>query len=304
MDVHSLRVFAKVAELLSVTQAGEQLGLSQSAVSHQIAKLERETQVQLLERTGRRIKPTLAGEALCRHALEVIARCDGLPALVRAVGDPTRGVLRIGASVTACQYLVPDPLRELRACFPRLSISVVPGDSPQIGQWLADGQIDIGIIVRGNERTPGIQTRPLFRDRLGLVMPPAHPLVARPKLTPADLKDQTWVLYNRTSTTSTKIQRHLSKLGVNPANAIELGAFEAIKELIKLGLGLGVMSDWTLQDELTDGSLLWRPLPGPRLEREWCIALPSHREASVIEETFAGLCARVSRAPIGRQAVG
>lgn len=300
MDVHSLRVFATVAEELSLTRAGERLGLSQSAVSHQIAKLERETQCPLLDRGGRQVALTSAGEALLRHGSDVIARADALPALVRAAGAPGGGSLRIGASSIACQFLLPDPIRELRDCFANLALAVLPGDSPQITSWVAEGHVDVGVVVRGDKAPAAgkgqFVGRPLFRDRLGLVMNPSHPLAHAERLTANELGGQSWVLYTRASTTGRLIERHLERLRVARESVIELGAFEAIKELVKVGLGVGVMASWAVRDEVADGSLVWRPLPGPRLEREWSVVFAAGHAPTLIEETFADLCRRASRA--------
>ncbi|MDB5326093.1 MAG: transcriptional regulator, LysR family [Phycisphaerales bacterium] len=288
-DVHGLRVFNAVAEKMSLTRAGEAVGLTQSAVSHQLAKLEAEFRVKLLERHGRTISLTPAGAELRRYGTEIIQRVDALAGLMRSAADPGRGTLRIGATVTACQYLLPDPIRELRECFPGYAVNVLPGDSPVICPWLASGHVDIGIVVRG-EHTARLPTRKLFSDQLGLVCHPRHTFAAADKVTAGQLTDQQWIMYNPASATFGVVERHLTKLRVQLGSPIELGSVEAIKELVKVGLGISVLAKWVVRNELAEGSLLWRPLPGPKLLRDWVIALPPHRSVRMVEESAAEFC--------------
>src|ERR1700720_4721385 len=106
LDVHQLRVFVSVAENLSFTRAAERLFLTQSAVSHQIARLEREIGCPLLERQGRTVALTAAGREMAIHARRVFAAVDEAEVAARHAGRPDAGRLRIGASSTACQYII------------------------------------------------------------------------------------------------------------------------------------------------------------------------------------------------------
>ncbi|HEX8323307.1 MAG TPA: LysR family transcriptional regulator [Tepidisphaeraceae bacterium] len=288
-DVHSIRVFSAVAEKLSLTRAGEVLGLTQSAVSHQVAKLEAEFKVSLLERHGRTVSLTPAGEELLRHGREIIGRVDALGGLLRAAADPSRGQLRIGATLTACQYLLPDPIRELRECFPDYTVNVMPGDSPVVSDWLLSGDVDLGILI-GGKHSSTLQTRPLFTDELGLVFHPLHAFARQKKVAADDLLGQQWVMYNRASTTFGLVERHLAHLRVTTDRIIELGSIEAIKELVKVGLGISVLAPWVVRSEVAEGSLQWRPLPGRKLKRHWAVAFAPRRRPTLAEECVAEMC--------------
>src|SRR5688500_17313801 len=117
-NVHQLRVFTAVAETLSFTRAAERLFLTQSAVSHQIAKLERELGCMLLERNGRTVSLTISGRTLLIESRRVFAQIETALEATRQAADNDRGRIRIGASNTACQYILPEALREFRECFP------------------------------------------------------------------------------------------------------------------------------------------------------------------------------------------
>ena len=300
-DVQGLRVFAAVAEQLSFTKAAETLFLTQSAVSHRIAKLEQELAAPLLRREGRRISLTPAGAALLEQARRIFAVLDDATAAVKRVARPEAGHLRIGASAAACQWLLPDALREFRECFPDFTLSITPGDAPIVAERVADGAADLGLLVRPeSKRARGkLAYDRLFADELGAVLSPLHPWAKAGRVEPAELSAQRWILYARGSVTHRMIERHFLKFDAAVTGAMELGSIDAAKELIKLGLGVGVMARWVVRPELAEGSLAHLRLPGPRLRRTWCVARAEGRELSIAEQTFIGLCREAAAALAG-----
>ncbi|MBC7783626.1 MAG: LysR family transcriptional regulator [Burkholderiales bacterium] len=293
LDVHGLQLFTAVAEKMSFTRAAEAMLLTQSAISHQIARMERELGVSLLNRDGRSISLTPAGQVLLEQAKPILRALTDLVATVKTAASPDQGRLRIGASATACQYLVPDTLREFRECFPKTSLSITPGDTHAVLDSIVHGTIDLGILIVVDARTK-IQQYPLFEDELGLVVNPLHPIARLPKVRPQDLTDQRLVLYSRVSTTWRLVERHWSRLRQPMNDPIELGSIEAIKELVKLGLGISVLAKWVIGPQLADGSLVWRPLPGPRLKRRWVVGTQPNRVLSLAEKTFVELLRQCS----------
>src|SRR5579875_1636319 len=162
-DVHQLKVFLAVAEQLSFTRAAEGLYLTQSAVSHQIAKLERQLGAALLSRQGRNVTLTAIGRELVPHARRVFAALADAEAAVRRAARPDAGHLRVGATSTACQYLIPEALREFRECYPGFTLSILPADSPALAERLLEGAIDLAVMVRPDRR--GQRRQPLvFHD--------------------------------------------------------------------------------------------------------------------------------------------
>lgn len=297
-DVHQLKVFLAVAENLSFTRAAETLFLTQSAVSHQVAALERKLNTPLFARHGRSVTLTSAGLVLVERSRRVFAALEEAEAAVRAAAKPGHGRLRIGASSTACQYLVPEPLREFRECFPDYALSILPGDSPAVAERLVEGSIDLGILVRPEQRLK-LAYFDLFEDELGFVVNPLHPWARRGRVDRRELADQRLVLYSRHSATYRLLERYYLRMKVpTPSSlrdSIELGSMEAIKELVKLGLGVTVMARWITRPEVAHGALCWLPMPGPRIRRQWCIAAALGRELSPAEQTFVGLCQSAAR---------
>lgn len=293
-DVHQLRVFLAVAENLSFTRAAQTLFLTQSAVSHQVADLERRLAAPLFVRHGRTISLTPAGRTLAEHARRVFAALRDAEVAVRQANRQDLGRLRIGASSTACQHIIPESLREFRECFPGYTMSIIPGDTPAVTDHLLDGSIDLGLIIRP-ERKIKLAYHELMRDELGFLVSPLHPWAKTGKVDRRHLGDQPMVLYSRNSETFRMIERYFLRAGAPLRDWTELGSMEAIKELVKLGLGVSVVARWIALPELAQRSLVWLPLPGAKLERTWCIAASPGRELGVAEQTFVGLCQTVAR---------
>jgi len=288
-DVHQFRVFAAVAEHLSFTRAAEVLFMTQSGVSHQIARLEKGLGVELFTREGRTVALTRAGRALREHAQRVFVAMDNAVAATRQAADPDSGLLRIGASITACQYIVPEALREFRESFPSYSLRITPGDGPAVTQALLEGALDLGIVVR-HQRQPKLAYHELFEDELGFLVSPLHPWGRAGKVERRELSGQRMILYNRQSTTFRLVEQYFVRARAELRDWIELGSIEAIKELVKLGLGVSVAGRWTAQAEIEDGSLVWLRLPGRSVRRTWAVAVQAARTLSLAEQTFIGLC--------------
>jgi DNA-binding transcriptional LysR family regulator len=294
MNTHELKIFTAVAENLSFTRAADQLMLTQSAVSHQIAKLERSLGAILLKREGRNVALTPVGQELLRQSRKIFASIDDATAAVRQAARPDVGRLRIGASSTACQYIIPEALREFRECFPAYSLAITPGDSPQITANLLDGEIDLGILIR-DQRQRKLSYHELFSDELQFMVSPLHPWAKARKVDRRELSSQHLVLYGRGSVTYQMVERYFAKMKIAMGPLTELSDFGAIKELVKLGLGVSVTAPWTARPEEAEGSLVLLPMPGKPLTRAWCVANLASRELSVAEQTFFGLCQAVAK---------
>lgn len=293
-DVHQLRVFAAVAESLSFTRAAEVLFMTQSGVSHQIARLEKSIGTGLFEREGRSVSLTRAGRVLLDHARRVFVAMENAVSATRQASDPDSGMLRIGASITACQYIVPEALREFRESFPAYSLRIVPGDGPVVTQGLLEGSLDLGIVVRQQKQSK-LTYHELFEDELGFLVSPLHNWARAEKVDRRELSQQRMILYNRQSTTFRLVEQYFVRARAELRDWIELGSVEAIKELVKLGLGVSVTGRWTAREEINEGSLVWLALPGKSVRRSWCVAFPTGRTPSLAEETFTDLCKSACR---------
>ncbi len=254
----------------------------------------------LLDRQGRTISLTLPGHELLSRARRVFAAIEEAEAASRNAARPDNGRLRIGASSTACQYIIPETLREFRECFPEFSSGDLPGDSPVTAERLMAGEVDLGLMVR-LDRHKKLVYHELFDDELKFLVSPLHPWAKAGKVDRRQLSEQHMVLYSRNSATFKLMERYFLKMQAPLRDWIELGDMGAIKELVKLGLGVSVTAEWTARPEVAEKSLVLLPVPGTRLRRSWCIASTAGRELSLAEQTFIGLSQAVAAQLVKRE---
>jgi DNA-binding transcriptional LysR family regulator len=292
-DSRQLLALVTLARAGSFTRAAQELHLTQSAVSHAIKALEEDVGCRLFERSARRVFLTPAGEKFHAHAKRILAGMAGARADLDTLSVWDGGRLRIGASTTACQYILPTVLREFRQSFPNCEISIEPGDHARQMELLADKQVDLAIMLApaGQKELAFV---PLFEDELRLVAAPPHPWVGLRRGGGGAIADQTMILYNKASFTFRLVSQYFREENMPLERVIELGSMDAIKELVKIGVGVGVLASWVMRAELENGALASFPLGRRRLRRRWGLAYRKGRRLSLAEETFTGLCRTVT----------
>ena len=170
LNLDQLRTFADVVARKSFSAAAERRGISQPAVSLQVRGLERRFGVKLIERVGRRVVPTAAGEEVLARMRAVEAALDAIAEAMLPHASGTAGRVRIGTGATACIYLLPPILRRLRERMPRLEIRVETGNTPDILKQLEENALDVALVTKP---APGrsFATRPAYDDELVAIFP-------------------------------------------------------------------------------------------------------------------------------------
>lgn len=288
IDSRQLRAFVTLVSTGSFTRTAKQLFLSQSAISHSIKALENDVGCRLLDRVGKKVALTLAGEQLLKHAESVLAEMDVARESLQRLGKWGKSRLRIGASNTACQYILPPVLREFRKSFPQCQLSISPGDVQQMVEMLERGQIDLAITLEPEGRTP-TEFLPLFTDEMCFIVEPQHPWAIKNHVERAEIAKQNYILYHRNSFAFRLVEAHFRDEGVGLNLFVELGSMEAIKELVKLGLGISIMAPWTVREELREKTLAVLPLGKRKLKRNWGILRRRSKPPGLAEETFMTL---------------
>ena len=293
LDSRQLLAFSTVARRSSFTLAAKDLFLTQSAVSHAMKSLEEELGCRLLDRVGKRVLLTQAGEQFLQHTEKILREMEMARTGLDALTNWGHGRLRVGAGTTACQYILPTVLREFKQSFPKCVIKIEPGDHAQQLELLNGNQIDLSLMLepRGESEFNFI---PLFEDELRFVVSPMHPWAVAGRVVREEISAETLVLYNKTSYTFRLVNEYFREEKVALNNFIELGSMEAIKELVKLGLGAGVLAPWIARAELESGALVSFPLGKRKLRRTWGVVHLKGRRLPLGEETFVGLCRTVS----------
>jgi LysR family transcriptional regulator, low CO2-responsive transcriptional regulator len=293
IDSRQIRAFASLARTGSFTLAAKELHLTQSAISHSMKALEREVGCRVLDKLGKKVVLTEAGEALLVHVERILAEMALARAELDQLGKWGQSRLRLGASSTACQHILPTVLREFRESFPQCVISIEPGDTPEMIAALRDRRIDLAVNLEPRRDEP-LSFRPLFTDELSFVLSPLHPWAREGRVERSQIAKQHYIIYGKRSYTAGMIDEYFREEEIVLYSSIDLGSMEAIKELVKLGLGISILATWTCRKEIEERSLVSLPLGKRKLRRRWGVLHWRGRRLSLAEETFIGLCEQVA----------
>ena len=293
LDSRQLRAFSILARTGSFTETAQELHLSQSAISHSMKALEQEIGCRLLDRMGKTVVLTQAGEQLLVSAQRILEEMESARAQLGHLGKWGSSRLRIGASTTACQHVLPAVLREFKESFPQCAISIEPGDTPEMIDALRQHRIDLAVNLEPRREEP-LEFRPLFTDELVFIVSPLHPWAKSGRVNREEIPTQHYILYGKASYTFQMIEAYFRKEQIVLHSLLDLGNMEAIKELVKLGLGVSILAPWTARKELREGSLVALPLGKRKLRRRWGVLHWRGRRLWLAEETFIGLCEQVA----------
>jgi DNA-binding transcriptional LysR family regulator len=252
VNLTHLRTFATVAELRHFARAAAACNLSQPAVSHQIALLEREVGARLFNRAARRVSLTVAGEVLLEEARRVLAAVDRARERMSAVTSGAVGRIRLGATATAGHYLLPALLARYRSEHPTYDLHFEIGDVDSIADRVARNDLDMAIIA-GRPPTDELQARIIQRDELVGV----QPVTTRRRRSPAplDLAQSTWILREEGSVTRRLVEAWLRRHGLVPAKTMTFDGPEAVKRAVMGGLGVAMVSQLSVREDLERGLL-------------------------------------------------
>jgi DNA-binding transcriptional LysR family regulator len=288
LDSRQLRAFSVLARTGSFTQTARELHITQSAISHSMKALETDMGCRLLDRLGKKVVLTQAGEQLLHHSQKILQEMKTARETLGHLGKWGKGRLRLGASTTACQHIIPPVLREFKESFPEHAITIEPGDTPEIVDALLHHRIDLALSLATNE--PQLEFHPLFSDELDFIVAALHPWAKAGRVERADLPRQNYILYNKHSVTFRLIEEYFRREDIVLNTVIELGSMEATKELVKLGIGVSILAPWIAKKEIEEGSLVALPLGRRKLQRHWGILHGRGKRLNLAEETFIGLC--------------
>ncbi|MDX2227086.1 MAG: LysR family transcriptional regulator [Verrucomicrobiae bacterium] len=289
IDSRHILAFVTLATTNNFTKAAATLNLTQSAISRAIAGLESDVGCRLFERAGKKVFLTQAGEQLLPAAQRILSQMSDARVQLRQLGRWGSGRLRVSAGLTACQHLLPPVLREFKESFPRCQITIETGDTEEAVDLLEANRVDLALGMQPSGHLP-LTFRPLFEDELFFMVSPLHPWAKAGRVPADEVGRENIILYSKKSQTFRVIEKHFAAQSIVLRSFIEMGSYEAIKEMVKLGLGVSLMTDWVARRELEEGSLIALPLGRRKLRRSWGLFHLKGRRLSLSEETFVGLC--------------
>jgi LysR family transcriptional regulator, low CO2-responsive transcriptional regulator len=273
-----LEVFEAVVRLKSVTRAADEVHLTQPAVSMQLRELEAEIGLTLLDRVGRRLEPTQAGQELAAHARRVAAQLSDLKASMNQLRGLERGLLRL-AVVSTANYFLTSLLAHLSERYPGVRVSLLVANRDDVLAALADNAADLAITGQPPDSVDVIAQH--FLDNpLVVIAAPAHPLAQCKAVPLAQLSREILVVREPGSGTRAAMERHFAERGVEYRAGCELSSNEAIKQAVQAGLGLGVVSAQTLELELLTRRLVILPVESFPIMRRWFVVHRSHKRLS------------------------
>lgn len=240
LNLDHLVTFRMVISRGSFSGAAEALGISQPAVSLQIRQLEQVFQVRLIERTSRGIKPTPAGMTLSEHSMKIDAAVGAAVESVSLHSDEITGTVVVGTGATACIHLLPPLLQQLRLRHPLLKVDVRTGNTSDIVRGVEENRIDIGLVTLP-AAGKCLSVSPLGTDEFVVIMEKDLSRRTAKPLSPDDLLPLPLIIFEPGSGTRSLIDEWFRDAGYAARPVMELGSIEAIKRMVRAGLGYSIV---------------------------------------------------------------
>jgi DNA-binding transcriptional LysR family regulator len=288
MDLSKLRIFATVARLGNFTRAAELLHLTQPTVSQQIAALEAQIGVALIERLPRRLRLTPAGEALLPYAERMLALADEATEAARAAAGLADRTLRLGAGHTLATYLLPGLLSRYRARYPRRLVRISVGNTAELLELVVSDVVELALVGSPAEH-PDLIVTPFMRDRLVVIVAPGDRWAARAAVDLEELRDRVLLTREPGSALHATVERLLGPAALAGDRVILLGETEAIKRSVEAGLGVALVQGIAVEREVAAGNLRALELHGGEASRTYAYARRRGRELSSAAEGLVAL---------------
>jgi DNA-binding transcriptional LysR family regulator len=290
MDLRQLEIFVKVAELKSFSKAALALRLTQPTISEHIRTLEQELGVRLLDRLGRGAEATRAGQLLLSHATRMLQlQRETLQAMDSFQGR-LAGDLHVAASTIPGEYVLPALIGRFKEKFPDIVVSLLIGDTRAAVDWVIDGRAEVAV-VGAKLAHRAIEYRELMPDELVVVVavPVVHPWHGKKEIALADLRAEPMLLREQGSGTRAAFESALAQAGqdLSAFRVVgEMGSTQAIKQAVKAGVGVSILSRRAIEDECRVGLMWALTVRGLHIPRSFYVATHRDRSRSPLAEAF------------------
>ena len=285
LDVRRMRVLREVALRGSFSAAAESLSFTQSAVSQQIAALEREAGAVLVERSARGVRLTDAGEAVVRHADQILARLAEAEAELEAIAGLRGGRLRMAAFESAAATIMPVAIAQFANAHPAVELSMTLLEPEASVAALKAGDIDIAITFGAGQQEDrfgdGVEHHHLLEDPMYLVLPPDHPLARKRGVRLADLAGEPWIGGAPDCECNRLISQACMRFGFDPRIAFETDDYSAVQGFVAAGVGVSLIAELGLRTVRDD--IVIRPLGRDTPVRQiYATALTGYRSPATV----------------------
>lgn len=279
VDARQLRALVAVAEERSFRSAARRLGYAQSAISHQVAALERALEARLVERPGGRhpVALTEAGEAVAGHARRLLAGIAGMAADVATLAAGERGVVRVGVFQTAAAFLLPEPLGRFHRARPDVELDLHEVDDPrELLLRLLRGDLDIAYGLPGQLGSDELEMRPLVDDRWMVLSPASSPLTARDEVPISMLDGLPMIAWELSTGAQADLEATLRRRGIAPRIVFRTNDNVALTRFVGAGIGHACVGE-LFGESVRDRDIVARPLRGPLAPRRIALFTARHR---------------------------
>jgi DNA-binding transcriptional LysR family regulator len=288
MDARQLEIFVKVAELGSFSRAAEALFLTQPTVSEHIRGLEEELGVRLLDRLGRGAAPTKAGQLLLGYARRILElHREARQALDQFQGRMS-GELVIAASTIPGEYVLPALIGRFKEKYPDIAISLLIGDTQRVVEWVLEGRAELAVAGAQIDHR-ALEYRELMPDELVLVVSAAHPWHGKKTATLEEVRAEPLIVRERGSGSRHALEKALAEVGLDLSDfrvVGEMGSTQAIKQGVKAGVGISLISKRAVAEECQHGTLHCVKVKDLRFSRAFYLVTSTTRSRSPLAEAF------------------
>jgi DNA-binding transcriptional LysR family regulator len=249
LNVARLKILKEVAYRGSLSAAAHALDYTQSAVSQQIAALEAETGMTLLERHPRGVSLTAAGQTLVGHAEGILARLEIAETALSAIAGLRGGRLRMASFPTAGSTLMPLAIANFRASYPDVELTLAEGEPEEIAPRLRAGELDLALLFEFDDEEPllaDMSRSPLLEDPMYLALPREHRLAEKSKLRLAELQSEAWVQTSSSSPCARHVVRCCHAAGFEPTVSFESDDYQTVQGLVAAGVGVALIPELAL----------------------------------------------------------
>ncbi|MGO4886381.1 LysR family transcriptional regulator [Anaerobacillus sp. MEB173] len=269
-----LQVFVAVAEKENFSRAAEELHMTQPAVSQYIRQLEQTMGTKLLERTNKYVRLNKAGEIVYHHAKEILGLYTKMHYLIDDLTNNANGPLSIGASYTFGEYVLPHIIAKMEKEYPLITPNVTIGNTKDIAELVLGHQLDVGI-VEGQYENKHLIIEPFSEDSMYIIAANDHHLSQQQNVEWEDLINETWIIREKGSGTRAAAEKMFQQYDFSPKKTLDFGSTQLIKESVEAGLGITLLSDWTVHKEIASGTLCIIPVKGIEIKRQFSTVLQS-----------------------------
>ena len=250
-NLTTLRLFVTAVQEGSIMAAAARHNIAPSAVSRRLSDMEHQLGAPVLYRSRGGVSPTPAGEALCRHALNLLRLADRMEAELSEFGAGARGHVRVAANTSCVTQFLPEELAAFLADNPDINIDLREGISSAIVQDVADGHADIGLFSEAVD-TGALETFPYRTDHLMVLMPVGHPLDHGGDLSFADVLGYPVIGLQTGSSLHTRVREAAEEAGADLDCRLQVTSFDALRGMVEAGLGIGFLPQGAVAPYLND----------------------------------------------------